>query len=102
MNPRTRFTLPPELAATEPPEQRGLARHRRVVFQRRDQRGRELASLFAQRRDNLHGALSHDRDRIFEGRFEAFSQSVRIGADGGRRAECRRPDERVAVAAQLY
>ena len=26
MNPRTRFTLPPELAATEPPEQRGLAR----------------------------------------------------------------------------
>jgi S-adenosylmethionine:tRNA ribosyltransferase-isomerase len=26
MNPRTRFTLPPELAATEQPEQRGLAR----------------------------------------------------------------------------
>jgi S-adenosylmethionine:tRNA ribosyltransferase-isomerase len=26
MTPRTRFTLPPELAATEPPEQRGLAR----------------------------------------------------------------------------
>ena len=26
MNPRTRFTLPPELAATEPPEHRGLAR----------------------------------------------------------------------------
>jgi len=26
MNPHTRFTLPPELAATEPPEQRGLAR----------------------------------------------------------------------------
>jgi S-adenosylmethionine:tRNA ribosyltransferase-isomerase len=26
MNPRTRFVLPPELAATEPPEQRGLAR----------------------------------------------------------------------------
>ena len=24
--PRTRFTLPPELGATEPPEQRGLAR----------------------------------------------------------------------------
>jgi S-adenosylmethionine:tRNA ribosyltransferase-isomerase len=26
MNPRTRFTLPSDLAATEPPEQRGLAR----------------------------------------------------------------------------
>ena len=26
MTPHTRFTLPPELAATEPPEQRGLAR----------------------------------------------------------------------------
>jgi S-adenosylmethionine:tRNA ribosyltransferase-isomerase len=26
MNPHTRFTLPPELGATEPPEQRGLAR----------------------------------------------------------------------------
>jgi S-adenosylmethionine:tRNA ribosyltransferase-isomerase len=26
MNPRTRFTLPPELAAVEPPEERGLAR----------------------------------------------------------------------------
>jgi S-adenosylmethionine:tRNA ribosyltransferase-isomerase len=26
MKPRTRFVLPPELAATEPPEQRGLAR----------------------------------------------------------------------------
>ena len=26
MNPRTRFVLPPELAATEPPEQSGLAR----------------------------------------------------------------------------